>query len=160
MPVSEYETGGSSPTMTAATAGTTGRSGDAALGRILDRIRELGLEQNLVELQTRGMPAPFSHVSQVANVNYALTSYSREAGALALVPGSHELARQPRPEEAVLGGPDPNPRALAMDFAPGDAVVWHGNTWYGSFECRLPGVRVNLAVYFCRRGPCLREHEL
>jgi ectoine hydroxylase-related dioxygenase (phytanoyl-CoA dioxygenase family) len=28
-----------------------------------------------------GMPVPFSPISQVANVNYALTPYSREAGA-------------------------------------------------------------------------------
>ncbi len=29
-----------------------------------------------------GMPAPFSSISQVANVNYALTPCSRDAGAL------------------------------------------------------------------------------
>ena len=42
-----------------------------------------------------GIPAPFPAFSHVANVNYALTPYSREAGALAMVPGSHKLARQP-----------------------------------------------------------------
>lgn len=98
-----------------------------------------------------GMPAPFPAISQVANVNYALTPYSREAGALALVPGSHELARQPRPDEMSLSGDAVNPRAVAMDLAPGDAVVWHGNTWHGSFARRVPGVRMNLAVYFNRQ---------
>lgn len=98
-----------------------------------------------------GMPGPFPPYSQVANVNYALTPYSREAGALAMVPGSHRLARQPRPAESVLGGPDTNPKAIAMDLAPGDAVVWHGNTWHGSFARSLPGIRMNLAVYFCRQ---------
>jgi hypothetical protein len=98
-----------------------------------------------------GMPAPFPAYSQTANVNYALTPYSREAGALALVPGSHELARQPRLEEMALDGPRPNPRALAMDLDPGDAVVWHGNTWHGSFARQIPGIRMNLAVYFCRQ---------
>lgn len=98
-----------------------------------------------------GMPAPFPAYSQVANVNYALTPYSEKAGALALVPGSHKLARQPRLEEMRLGGAKTNRHAIAMDLAPGDAVVWHGNTWHGSFARELPGIRMNLAVYFNRQ---------
>ena len=98
-----------------------------------------------------GMPPPYPAYSQVANVNYALTPYSREAGALAMVPGSHRLARPPRPDEMVLGGPDTNPKALSMDLQPGDVVVWHGNTWHGSFARQIPGIRMNLAVYFCRQ---------
>lgn len=98
-----------------------------------------------------GMPAPFPSYSQVANVNYALTPYSMEAGALAMVPGSHRLARPPRPEEMVLGGSNTNPRAVSMDLEPGDVVVWHGNTWHGSFARQIPGIRMNLAVYFCRQ---------
>ena len=97
-----------------------------------------------------GIPAPFPAFSQVANVNYALTPYSREAGALAMVPGSHKLARQPREDESNLGE-DGNPDAVSMDIAPGDAVIWHGNTWHGSFVRQLPGVRMNLAVYFHRQ---------
>ncbi len=98
-----------------------------------------------------GMPAPFSPTAQVANINYALTPYSREAGALAMVPGSHKLARQPTARETRLDGERANPKALSMDLAPGDAVVWHGNTWHGSFARTLPGVRMNLAVYFNRQ---------
>jgi ectoine hydroxylase-related dioxygenase (phytanoyl-CoA dioxygenase family) len=98
-----------------------------------------------------GMPAPFPAYSQVANVNYALTPYSREAGALAMVPGSHKLARQPRLEEMMLNGKRENKAAIAMDLQPGDAVVWHGNTWHGSYDRLIPGVRMNLAVYFARQ---------
>lgn len=98
-----------------------------------------------------GMPAPFPAYSQVANVNYALTPYSEETGALALVPGSHRLARQPRLEEMMLGGERTNPQAVVMGLAPGDVVVWHGNTWHGSFARQVPGIRMNLAVYFCRQ---------
>jgi hypothetical protein len=98
-----------------------------------------------------GMPPPYPSYSQVANVNYALTPYSLEAGALAMVPGSHRLARPPRPDEMVLGGPETNPKAVAMDIQPGDAVIWHGNTWHGSFARQIPGIRMNLAVYFCRQ---------
>ena len=98
-----------------------------------------------------GMPSPFSPISQVANVNYALTPYSREAGALAMVPGSHKLARQPRGDEMRLWGERTNPDAVSMDLEPGDVVVWHGNTWHGSFARQVPGVRMNLAVYFNRQ---------
>ena len=98
-----------------------------------------------------GMPPPFPAYSQVANVNYALTAYSREAGALALVPGSHLLARPPTQRESRLDQADYNPRAAIMDLSPGDVVVWHGNTWHGSFARTLPGIRMNLAVYFARQ---------
>ena len=30
-------------------------------------------------------------------------------------------------------------------------MVWHGNTWHGSFAREVPGVRMNLAVYFNRQ---------
>jgi len=98
-----------------------------------------------------GTPAPFSPISYVANINYALTPYSRAAGALAMVPGSHKLARQPTAREMRLDQDNPNPAAVAMDLDPGDAVVWHGNTWHGSFARQLPGVRMNLAVYCARQ---------
>jgi len=118
-----------------------------------------------------GMPAPFSPISMVANVNYALTPYSREAGALVMVPGSHRLQRHPTAHEnfridgmsttaalekartGALDGAlwrDP-PGIVTMALEPGDAVVWHGNTWHGSHLRDLPGVRMNLAAYFCRQ---------
>ncbi|HUZ12309.1 MAG TPA: phytanoyl-CoA dioxygenase family protein [Caulobacteraceae bacterium] len=119
-----------------------------------------------------GMPAPYSSISMVANVNYALTPYSREAGALAMVPGSHRLQRQPTYHENFTAeglGPadfaararrpggmddvvwkDP-PGAVSMDISPGDAVIWHGNAWHGGFRRERPGVRINLAAYFSRQ---------
>ena len=98
-----------------------------------------------------GMPAPFSMISHVANANYALTPYSKEAGALAMVPGSHRLCQMPRPDEMRLGDEDGNPDAVPQDLNPGDCVVWHGNTWHGSFRREIPGIRMNLATYFARQ---------
>ena len=106
-----------------------------------------------------GMPAPFPTYSQVANINYALTPYSREAGALALVPGSHKWCRPPTPNEWSLSGETTNPSAIAMDINPGDAVIWHGNTWHGSFARQIPGIRANLAVYMCRQYVQTQEHH-
>jgi hypothetical protein len=119
-----------------------------------------------------GMPAPFTDISMVANVNYALTPYSREAGALAMIPGSHRLRRHPTPHENftapgltaaeiaakartpgaldAVEWKDP-PGAVCMNINPGDVVIWHGNTWHGGYRRELNGVRMNLAAYFCRQ---------
>lgn len=106
-----------------------------------------------------GIPAPFPAYSLVANINYALTPYTREAGALAVVPRSHKLARQPTGAEHRLCGPSANRHARAMSLDPGDAVIWHGNTWHGSYPRELPGVRVNLAVYFARQFVVTQERH-
>ena len=104
-------------------------------------------------------PQPFATHAQTANVNYALTPYSREAGATALVPGSHKYARQPTLAESSLIGEQCNPAAVPADLAPGDCVVWHGHTWHGSFEREIPGVRMNLAVYFARNHVVTQERH-
>jgi ectoine hydroxylase-related dioxygenase (phytanoyl-CoA dioxygenase family) len=98
-----------------------------------------------------GVPAPFSAYSHVANCNYALTDYTEAGGALAMVPGSHRLHRQPTRWEVNLAGNERNPHAIPIEVPAGSAVIWHGNTWHGSFPRRIPGVRVNLATYFCRQ---------
>jgi ectoine hydroxylase-related dioxygenase (phytanoyl-CoA dioxygenase family) len=76
--------------------------------------------------------------------------YTEEKGALAMVPGSHRLHRQPVRGETALDGPERNPHAIPMEIPAGSAVVWHGNTWHGSFPRKVPGLRLNLATYFCR----------
>ena len=97
-----------------------------------------------------GMPAPLPPYSQVSNINYALTDYSKEGGCLAIVPGSHKWARNPEPSEMSLDGPHANPNAVAMEINAGDAVIWHGNMWHGSYPRKIPGLRLNLAVYHAR----------
>jgi hypothetical protein len=106
-----------------------------------------------------GIPQPFPPYSLCANVNYALTPYSREAGALAIVPESHKLCRHPTGTEMGLAGERANRNALAMDLAPGDCVVWHGNTWHGSFPRQVPGIRMNLAVFFARQFVVTQERH-
>ena len=104
-------------------------------------------------------PQPFSATSTVANVNYALTPYSKEAGALAMVPGSHKLARQPMPVEMMLAGEHGNSQAVSQDLQPGDCVVWHGNAWHGSYPRQIPGIRMNLAVFFARHHIVTQERH-
>lgn len=104
-----------------------------------------------------GMPSPFPGPSQVANCNYALTDYTEDDGALAIVPGSHRHGRQPTRWERDLDGEGRNPDVIAVEVPAGSAIVWHGATWHGSFARRRPGLRINLSNYFCR--PYLMPQE-
>lgn len=97
-----------------------------------------------------GVPDPFPPYSQVANCNYALTDYTEENGALAMVPGSHRMARQPTAGEKGLTGNERNPHVIPIEVRAGSAIVWHGNTWHGSFPRAKPGLRVNLSNFYCR----------
>jgi len=118
-----------------------------------------------------GVQVGMTETALVANCNYALTPYSQEAGALVVFPGSHRKNRQPTPHENWMAGRETLPEVLArnlppgeldaiawaaprgavtMDIDPGDAVVWHGNTWHGGWRREIPGTRINLAAYFCR----------
>ncbi|NIB38134.1 phytanoyl-CoA dioxygenase family protein [Pseudomaricurvus alkylphenolicus] len=124
--------------------------------------------------------ASLFETATVANCNYALTPYSREAGALVLTPGSHRKNRHPTPHESWMAGnrtfpevmaQNPSPEALAdiewsapvgsvtMEINPGDAVIFHGNTWHGGWRRELPGTRINLAAYFCRTHIATQERR-
>ena len=53
-----------------------------------------------------------------------------------------------------MGGPpgnERNPHAVPVEVPAGTAIVWHGNTWHGSFPRKMPGLRINLAAYYCRQ---------
>ena len=76
------------------------------------------------------------------NSSYCLTDYSRADGAIAMVPGSHHWARQPRPGE----GED---QAIPVEAPAGSLIVWHGNTWHGGFPKQTEGLRLNVNSYMC-----------
>jgi len=99
---------------------------------------------------SNGVPDPFTPYAQVANANYALTDYSEAGGCLAMVPGSHRMHRQPTKWETGLDGNRRNEHVIAVEAPRGSAIIWHGNTWHGSFPRKIPGLRVNLSTYFCR----------
>lgn len=99
-----------------------------------------------------GVPAaPLAPYSHVCNCNCALTDYTEEGGCLGVVPGSHRYFRQPTPSEMTLGGENGNPNAVPIEVPAGTAIIWHGNTWHGSYARKIPGVRINLSLYFCRQ---------
>ncbi len=98
--------------------------------------------------QANGVPQPFPAASQVANCNYALTDYTEDNGALAMVPGSHRQYRQPTRYEICLEGPQRNPGVIVVEVPAGSAVIWHGASWHGSFPRKRSGLRINLSNFF------------
>lgn len=99
---------------------------------------------------TFGVPAPLPPYSLYANVTWALTDYTLDNGALAIVPGSHHFRRHPLDTERPIVGPTANPDAVAVEAQAGSIIVWHGNTWHGSFPRTAPGLRLTLVFAFSR----------
>ena len=98
-----------------------------------------------------GVPDPLPVYSCFGNLTYALTDYTLEGGALAMVPGSHRYCRHPNAQESVMTRGRENPLAIPVTAKAGSAIIWHGNTWHGAFARNTPGLRMSLTYSFCRQ---------
>ena len=145
---------------------------DAVLSTCVGRIRGPGVLPLMLHTDQAFHPVP---LPLVCNINFLLSDYSRENGALCFVPGSHRLQRNPLPEENFyLGGLDRpgaeaavaageplevrDPPGLHVVEAPaGSLAVWPGNTWHGALARSAPGLRFSLILYFCNKW--LRPQE-
>jgi hypothetical protein len=78
------------------------------------------------------------------NGTLVLTEYTRDNGALAVVPGSHRYGRHPMPGEAVAD-------AVPVECPAGSLILWHGTTWHGAFPRKNPGLRLNLVASYCNQ---------
>jgi len=94
--------------------------------------------------------APLPPYSLVANCTYALTEYTLENGALAIVPGSHKRAAPTSSSDLVPSAVPYPDDTIPIECPAGSLIVWHGNTWHGSYPRTTPGLRVGALVYFCR----------
>ncbi|WP_198080498.1 phytanoyl-CoA dioxygenase family protein [Acinetobacter calcoaceticus] len=91
------------------------------------------------------VPPPWPMFAQVCNISWALTDYTKENGATAIVPGSHKLCRPPTDAEIA-----DTSKLIAVTAPAGSLVIWHGNTWHGSFAKVSPGLRMQIIMYMCR----------
>jgi hypothetical protein len=105
---------------------------------------------HMLHTDQHGTPPPLPPYSQVCNVTWALTEYTPENGPVAIVPGSHRFGRIPLPYESNFLAQDAPVKAIPVEAAAGSLIVWHGNTWHGSFPKKSPGLRLNLIFVFCR----------
>lgn len=104
----------------------------------------LGLHSDQGALGIFAPPRPYCTAAGTtafaANATWCLTDYTKEGGALAYVPGSHRIDREP--------GPDDARQAIAVEAPRGSAVVFHGATWHGAFPRLTPGVRLTYVAYY------------
>ena len=105
---------------------------------------------HLLHTDQHGPPPPLPPYAQVCNVTWALTEYTPDNGPVAIVPGSHRFGRIPFPHEANFLNEKARIKAIPVEAPAGSLIVWHGNTWHGSFPRTSAGLRLNLIFVFCR----------
>jgi len=103
-----------------------------------EQILQLGLHSD-----QQMVAQPFPPYALICGATLLLTDYTKDAGALAYVPGSHRLARHP-------SGPEGTKSAVPVEAPRGSLVVHHGALWHGSFPRTAPGLRAGMAYAFTR----------
>jgi ectoine hydroxylase-related dioxygenase (phytanoyl-CoA dioxygenase family) len=81
----------------------------------------------------------------ICNGAYCLSDYSEAGGAIAMVPGSHRLGRQPIKGEGVED-------AVPVEAPAGSLVFWVANMWHGAYPRTIDGLRMTITNYFCHRA--------
>jgi hypothetical protein len=126
----------------------TGRS--CELSDFAPYLRSQGSSATPLHSDSAGVPPPMPAYAQVCNVTWIHSDYSKDNGALSIVPGSHRFCRAPLASETD-GYRDDSPfPAIAIEAPAGSLICWHGNTWHGAWKRRNPGIRVATIMYFCR----------
>lgn len=89
------------------------------------------------------LPDPLPALPQICNITWALTDYTRENGAICVVPGSHKYLRRPLDNEGI------NER-VPIEAKAGSLIVFGGQVWHGAYARTAPGYRAALIMYMCR----------
>jgi hypothetical protein len=92
-------------------------------------------------------PAGYGYV---ANVNWLLTDYTREAGPICYVPGSHKWGDYPTAQNVT---PQVLSQVKPAEGPANSLVVFNGSLWHGTLPRTLPGMR--LSSHSQRRIPAL-----
>ena len=92
------------------------------------------------------IPGPWT-VAQYANMTWMLTDYTRDNGAICVVPGSHRRGHNP-PDSFVNGQ---NHEDVEVIEAPaGSVIVFPGSLWHGAMPRKNEGERVAFICNYCR----------
>jgi ectoine hydroxylase-related dioxygenase (phytanoyl-CoA dioxygenase family) len=95
-------------------------------------------------------PPPLPQYAQTLNVTWILTDYTKEKGALSIVPGSHRFGKMPERYEENFLAENALVPGYPVECEAGSLIIWGGTTWHGSFPRSAPGVRVTQIMTFCR----------
>lgn len=101
--------------------------------------------------QSRKVPAPWPSDAQYCTVTWALTDYTRENGALCVLPGSHKLCSDV-PESHLMMHDHPD--VQVVEAPAGSVILHHGALWHGAVPRTAQGQRVTLML------PMVRFHLL
>jgi len=126
---------------------------DCVLSSMIAIVKGPGSELLPLHSDQGTTPAPFPAQALTANATVTLSDYTKENGALSVVPGSHRLCRQPTAAEALDIGIQ-----VPVETPAGSLIVWHGNLWHSAFPRMAPGLRVNLLMYFAKSSQRPQEH--
>jgi Phytanoyl-CoA dioxygenase (PhyH) len=96
---------------------------------------------------------PWPQQSLSANVNWILTDYSRENGALCVVRGSHNWCREPDSGFSF----DDN-RVHVVEVPAGSIAVWHANLWHAAMPRTTGGRRISYVTLYER--PYLQQNDV
>ena len=94
----------------------------ALLGNQSANITEPGGEGGMLHADQIFVPEPWPERPQGMNIAWCLDDFSVENGATQVVPGSHRIGRNPRPEDAEDAMPIEVPAGTMMVF---ESRVWH-----------------------------------
>ncbi|MFD4790017.1 phytanoyl-CoA dioxygenase family protein [Streptomyces sp. NPDC058459] len=101
--------------------------------------------------QSRKVPAPWPTDAQFCTVTWALTDYTRENGALCVLPGSHKLSMDVPASHLRLHD---HPDVEVVEAPAGSVIIHHGALWHGAVPRTAAGARVTLML------PMVRFHLL
>ncbi len=98
------------------------------------------------------VPPPLPPWCVTCNVTWVLSDYTKENGALFMVPGSHRLQRHPTLAEQPksIGGQGSDDNVVPIIAKAGSICVFAGNTWHGAFGKDNDTTRVSMATIYCR----------
>ena len=94
------------------------------------------------------MPPPWT-VAQHAPVTWVLSDYTRDNGALCVVPGSH---RRGMAVPASLEMAHDHEEVEVIEAPAGSVIVFHGSLWHGAMPRKNDGHRITLVLL------CSRDH--
>lgn len=89
------------------------------------------------------IPAPYPPYAACLNCTWALTDYTKDGGALCVVPGSHRFGRPPIKDEGL-------DQRIAVEAPAGSLLVFAGGLWHGNLQRKTSGVRMTLVTVYTR----------